>query len=62
MIDKNGSLIKSSPAAAGFLADIGIHLVTLIENQKNDYFGWLILGCAVRSEVLMAILERDRKK
>jgi hypothetical protein len=34
---KYGSSIKSSPAAAGFLAEIGVDLVTLANNHIMDY-------------------------
>lgn len=36
-IEKCGSLVKGSPAAAGFLAEIGVHLVALANNHIRDY-------------------------
>lgn len=36
-IEKCGSLVKGSPAAAGFLAEIGVSLVALANNHIRDY-------------------------
>lgn len=36
-IEKCGSLVKGSPAAAGFLAEIGVNLVALANNHIRDY-------------------------